>query len=121
MTEHIVADAEDIGEDERIIVEVEGREIGIFRHDDEYYALLNWCAHQAGPCAEGSVTGTIDATFDRESLELIESYTREGEILNCPWHGWEYDLKTGKCLSRSGVELPSYSVEERAGKIVLSI
>ena len=95
--------------------------MAVFRHDGDYYAYLNWCFHQGGPCCEGTLTGTYFATYDRETRDTTLRWDREGEILNCPWHGWEYDLRTGDCLSRTGRTLPSYPVEVRDGEIVVTM
>lgn len=121
MSEHVVASAEELSEGDRLLVQLEGREIGVFRIEGELHAYTNWCAHQAGPVCEGHVTGTTEASFDSDTLETELDYCREDEILNCPWHGWEYDLTSGECLSRGEVELPSYPVEERDGDIVITL
>ncbi|SEH15648.1 Ferredoxin subunit of nitrite reductase or a ring-hydroxylating dioxygenase [Natronorubrum sediminis] len=118
---HVVAEADEIADGERVVTQLEGREIAVFHQDGEYYAYLNWCAHQGGPCGEGPLTGTEIASYDRESGDVERSWEREGEILNCPWHGWEYDLTSGDCLSRNGITLPSYQVEIEDGKIVVEL
>ncbi|ADJ16899.1 Rieske (2Fe-2S) protein [Halalkalicoccus jeotgali] len=121
MTDHIVAPADELEEGGRIITELNGREICVFNIDGEYYAYNNWCAHQAGPICEGNITGTTEASFDPESLEVSLDYCREGEILNCPWHGWEYEVKSGKCLSRQKVQLPSYAVRVEGEDIIVTL
>ena len=118
-TRHAVAKTDEIADGERLVTQIEGREIAVFLQDGEYYAYLNWCAHQGGPCVEGALTGTEIASYDRETGEVQSRWEREGEILNCPWHGWEYDLTNGNCLSRKGVTLPSYPVEIEGGKIIV--
>ena len=121
MTAFEVAAVGDLDDGERLVVELEGREVGVFNVGGEYYAYANWCAHQAGPCCEGRLTGTTEATWDRETLELSLEYARAGEILNCPWHGWEYDVRTGECLSRAGVRLPTYPVTVEDGRVVVEL
>ena len=121
MSEHVVAETTEIDQGERIVVQVEGREVGIFNVEGEYFAYTNWCAHQGGPCCEGSLTGTMDASFDRESLEVSLDWSEDNDILNCPWHGWEYEIDTGECLSRNGISLPEHEVEERNGELVVTL
>jgi len=121
VSDHVVCEAEELEEGERILVQLKGREIGVFNLGGELRAYTNWCAHQSGPVCEGNVTGTWEGTFDRDSLATSLEYCREGEILNCPWHGWEYDLESGDCLSRRGVRLPSHPVEIRDGEVVVSL
>jgi nitrite reductase/ring-hydroxylating ferredoxin subunit len=119
--EHVVAAVEDLEAGERVVVEVAGREIGVFDLGDEYVAYPNVCQHQQGPLCEGTVTGTTEADFDRDTLDLDIDWTKEGEVLSCPWHGWEYHLRSGQCLSRQDLRLPGFDVEERDGQIVVSL
>lgn len=117
----VVGDVEDIGEGERILVQVRGREIAVFNVDGEIHAFANWCPHQNGPACEGNVTGTREASFDRETLEVETTWKRDGEILACPWHGWQFDLLTGDCLSRADAVLPKYPVRLEEGRIMVSV
>jgi nitrite reductase/ring-hydroxylating ferredoxin subunit len=48
-------------------------------------------------------------------------WEREGEILSCPWHGWEYDVTTGDCLSRRKARLVSHDVRVRDGHVVVEL
>jgi nitrite reductase/ring-hydroxylating ferredoxin subunit len=90
VTRYVVAEAGEIPDGGRKIVEVEGRSIGVFYVHGEYFALLNRCPHQAGPLCTGELWGALEATVPGEYRT-----SREGEILTCPWHGWEFDLRTG--------------------------
>jgi len=120
MPEYTVGTVEEFEENERLIAEVKGREIGVFRVDGEYRAYLNWCNHQGGPICKGSLTGRQTAKFDRDTLEMNLEWTEEDGVLVCPWHGWEFSLDTGVNLTRSDIELPSFPVREEDGEIILS-
>jgi nitrite reductase/ring-hydroxylating ferredoxin subunit len=98
MSRHTVASAEDVGPGERVIVQLAGREIAVMNVDGAYHAVLNWCPHQAGPLCEGELSGTVDATYDRETLTTTIDWVREGYIVACPWHGWEFDVTTGESV-----------------------
>lgn len=78
---------------ERCIFEAEGRSIGIFNVGGEFFALRNSCPHQAAPLCLGSIKGM---TMPSKPGEYV--WAREGEILRCPWHGWEFDIKTGRSI-----------------------
>lgn len=121
MREHTVAQSDTLEDGDRLLVELQGREVCVFKVDGEIYAYLNWCPHMAGPCCEGKLTGKQEATYDREALELKREWTAENRVINCPWHGWQFDLETGECLSRSGNILPSYPVTEEDGEIIVSL
>lgn len=120
MTDHVVAETDELAEGDRMVVEVDGMEIGVFNINGEYRSFVNWCPHQSGPCCEGSVQGRIDASWDPDTLETTLSYSKEGEILSCPWHGWEFDLVSGDCLSDDSVHLPSFPVTVVDDQIIVS-
>ena len=111
---HRVGSTDDLSEGERIIADVDGREVGVFRVDGEYYALANFCPHQGGPVCEGTVAGTlsVDDEFDL-------CYSREDRILACPWHGWEFDITTGRSLPSRKFVIPTYEVLERDGDLYI--
>lgn len=121
MSEHVVAKADEIAAGERLLVQLEGRDVAVFNVDGEYRAYTNWCPHQSGPVCEGNLTGTFEASFDGDALDTDLEWTREGCILNCPWHGWEFDVETGECLSRPKVTLVSHSVDVDGGDVVVSL
>ena len=121
MAEHAVVGARELGPGDHVVVELEGREVGVFNVDGEYVAHTNWCAHQSGPVCEGPVSGFQEAAFDRETLSTTYEWTKEGEVLACPWHGWEFDLLTGECYSKDGVKLITHDVRVEDGEVVVSL
>ena len=92
-TRHVICPAGDLPVGERRIVELGGRSIGVFNVDGEFFALRNVCPHQMAPLCEGRVSGT---TLPSKPNEF--RYGHEGEIIRCPWHGWEFNLKTGQSV-----------------------
>jgi 3-phenylpropionate/trans-cinnamate dioxygenase ferredoxin subunit len=90
---HVVGRVGEIGPGQRKIVELEGRSIGVFNVGGTFYALRNSCPHQAAPLCLGSVKGMTIAPTPG-----VYEYVREGEILRCPWHGWEFDLTNGRSI-----------------------
>src|SRR3954469_22148596 len=89
-----VAKIDEIPSGARKLVEVGGRQIGIFHLSDTFVAVLNVCPHELAPVCLGRVTGTT-----LPSPPGVYIWGREGEILACPWHGWEFDLVTGQALA----------------------
>jgi nitrite reductase/ring-hydroxylating ferredoxin subunit len=88
---YVVGTVEEIPPGERKIIEVGGRTIGVFNVKGEFFAVLNRCPHQGGPLCRGNTHGFLTSAGVGEF-----QYSRAGEILRCPWHGWEYDLRTGQ-------------------------
>ena len=91
MSWHVVAAVADIPPGGRKLVTVRGRPIAVFNLGGEFFGLLNRCPHQGGSLCEGVLTGLVEAAAPGQY-----SYTRKGEILRCPWHGWEFDVRTGQ-------------------------
>jgi 3-phenylpropionate/trans-cinnamate dioxygenase ferredoxin subunit len=87
---HVVAEVGEIPDGGRKIVRLEGREIGLFHVDGEYFALRNRCPHQGGALCDGQLFPSI---ISRQPGEYI---CGERRLLACPWHGWEFDIRTGK-------------------------
>ena len=93
MAAHLVCRLAELPPGERRIVEVEGRSIGVFNVHGRLYALRNACPHQGAPLCLGLVTGLMAPSRPGEF-----DWSREGEIVRCPWHGWEFDITTGRSV-----------------------
>jgi nitrite reductase/ring-hydroxylating ferredoxin subunit len=98
------------------LVEVKNRSIGIFNVNGTFVAALNMCPHELAPVCRGKVRGTTLPSPPGEYR-----WGREGEILACPWHGWEYDLLTGKMLADERIRLRTYPVEVRDGIVYITL
>ena len=92
----------------RRIVQLDGKSIGVFNVRGRYVAVLNVCPHELAPVCRGRLGGTTLPSAPGEW-----AWGREGEILACPWHGWEFDLLTGACLTdRRRLRLYEVTVED---------
>ena len=90
-TSHIVARADEIAPGGRKLVEVAGRAIALFNLNGEYYAIADKCPHEAGSLCKGKLTGLPEADEPGKYR-----FSRPGEFIRCPWHGWEFDIRTGQ-------------------------
>jgi len=121
MTEYEICDVSELDDGERLLVQLEGRDICVFNVDGEFRAYTNWCPHQAGPACEGPLSGTLEATYNDERFEVDFEWIREGEILACPWHGWEFDVLDGQCVSKADAKLPKRPVRVEDGSVFVSL
>lgn len=112
MAKHAVATMDELLQHRFKLVAVNGLEVGIYLVGDELYAWRNVCPHAGAPVCRGRVGGTRlpSGVYEYE-------YGRDGEILRCPWHGWEFDLRTGDHLVPTGTKLKGYRAE-REGNVV---
>jgi nitrite reductase (NADH) small subunit len=102
---------EDFAEGDRVFVTVGGRQVAVFLVDGTFVAYQNTCAHQGGPVCEGRYFPRLTATVDGEGRVLKERYDRSTPHLVCPWHGWEYNLRTGEFAGNPAISLIAYQVE----------
>lgn len=90
----------------RKIVSVDGISIGVFHLPKGIYAVRNYCPHQGAPLCRGSLHGTY-----RPAGAAAYEPALEGRVLRCPWHGWEFDVVTGKGLFDARTRVAVYEVE----------
>jgi nitrite reductase (NADH) small subunit len=83
---------------EPALVSVDGRDVMLYRRGDEIFAIGNTCPHEGGSLCDGWV---------------------EGEIVTCPLHGWEFDLRSGACMTIPGESVPRFTVTVEDGGIWL--
>ena len=85
-------------------VKVNSKEIAVFNIKGKYYALDNACIHAGGPLNEGYI--------DEEKCQVT-----------CNWHGWGYDLASGKCVThpRQDVFTGSYQVKIEGDEIFITV
>lgn len=106
----VVGKCADFPEGTRLIVEVQGRSIGIFKVDGRFHAILNRCPHRGAELCKGDVVGLVES--ERPGDVRLN---RDRKFLVCPWHGWEYELESGQSwydASRMRARTFSVNIEE---------
>jgi nitrite reductase/ring-hydroxylating ferredoxin subunit len=116
MAEWLVGKASDIKDGDRRIVTAGKREIGVFLKDGAFYAYSNTCLHQGGPACEGMMIQNVVDVIDKDRHYQGQTYGDETHFV-CPWHGYEYDLKTGECIGDRKLKLRKYEVVKRGEEI----
>jgi nitrite reductase (NADH) small subunit len=114
--DYVVCSADELAPGEHRIVRVRGHSIGIFNVAGRFYALHNRCPHRGAPLCEGRVCGTTVDTGDYSF-----AYGREGEIIRCVWHGWEFEIATGRALGDPRFAARSYEATVREGQVVVHL
>ncbi|HEY7196421.1 MAG TPA: Rieske (2Fe-2S) protein [Gaiellaceae bacterium] len=111
---HEVGRLADLERDGRTVARIDGREIGVVRDaaTGDLYALRNRCPHSGAPLCFGSVS--TRASGDPGSYDL-DGLT----VIRCPWHGWEYDLESGRCPDDPGMRVAVYPVRVEDGRVLV--
>jgi nitrite reductase/ring-hydroxylating ferredoxin subunit len=91
MPRHVVAREDELPPGARLRVDVAGRPVLLLNIKGELFALTDTCPHRGGSLSAGLLTGLVTSSEPGEIR-----YERAGEILRCPWHQWEFDVRTGR-------------------------
>jgi len=113
MAESFIGKASEFKDGDRRIVLLGETEVGVFRENGQFYAYSNYCLHQGGPACEGLTIAKVEERImpDKTSRGL---YFSDVELhFVCPWHGYEYDMKTGECVADRRLKLKRYEVVEK--------
>src|SRR5437870_13452655 len=96
-----VAEVDDFEDGELMAVEVDGEPICLAKVDGKVYAFTDNCTHISGPLSEGDL---------------------EGCVLTCPWHGAQFDVRTGKVLrGPARQDIMTYPVKIEDESILISL
>jgi nitrite reductase/ring-hydroxylating ferredoxin subunit len=116
MAEFFVAKSSEFQDGERRIVTAGRHEIGVFCKDGDYYAYSNICLHQGGPACEGVLVNNV---VDIVAPDRTYEGQRFGDDTHfvCPWHGYEYDIKTGEFVGDRKQKLRKFDVVRRGDDI----
>lgn len=115
-------DVETVHREGRVKVEVNGTPVVVFSLGDEFVAYVDECAHLGGPvCSEGSLHPFYTARVRDDGR--VEPYFADGgeQVVACPWHGWEYDLNSGRCLADGARGLKAATVDRDGGQLIVSL
>jgi nitrite reductase/ring-hydroxylating ferredoxin subunit len=94
----------------RRCVEVGGRAIVVFNVDGEFYGLRDRCPHRGAPLSGGTLVGGAVTAAEPGA------YDPGRRLLKCPWHGWEFDLESGKSwIDPAGSRVRTYEVGVEPG------
>ena len=107
---------EDFSDGQIRIVRAGAREVGILSWSGMLHALSTICPHQGGPVCAGIVSARLTAARPG-GMELDETTP----IVACPWHGWEFDVRTGCAIWDASVRLRTWPVRVADGRVLLDM
>ena len=117
MPEVFVAKAAHFLDGERRIVHHGTCEIGVFHWQGQFYAYENLCVHQGGPACEGVMMHKVENVIGPDRSWNGQKFSADEIHFVCPWHGYEYDMKTGECVSDRKLKLRKYKLVEKGDEL----
>jgi nitrite reductase/ring-hydroxylating ferredoxin subunit len=110
-----------VAEGKRLVVDVGDVTVGIFRVEGCLYAYRNRCAHQGGPVCQGKIVPRVLEVIDERGESHGFAFDETNLHIVCPWHGFEYDIKTGAHPGRPSARLIRVVVEETEDRIYVTL
>lgn len=117
MPEVFVSKEAQFKDGDRRIVQTQKGDIGVFRHAGEFFAYSNNCPHSGGPACEGVMMPRVLDVIAEDKTYRGQAFSETEMHFVCPWHGYEYDLKTGQCIGDKRLKLRAYKVVRRGGDV----
>ena len=114
-----VGASNEIAERGRIVFEVDGVELGVFRFKGRLFAYANYCQHAGGPVCQGVLVPRVVEVLDEDKASCGARFSEDEMHVVCPWHGYEYNIETGAHPIDERIRLRSYAVSEIDGRVVV--
>lgn len=112
---------EDLKSRQRIVVDVDGTGVGVYFVGDEVRAYLNICPHMGGPVCQGKIMPRTLEQVAENGKSLGLGFSKDELHIVCPWHGFEFDMMTGRHPINPNVRLKAIPVQVRDGQVVLTL
>lgn len=98
------------------VVEAAGRRVGLVSLDGELHALADACPHRGAPlCSAGEIVAEVELADGRVVLRESADHVR------CPWHRWDFDVRSGVCASKPDLRVRRYAVRVEGAEIVVGL
>jgi nitrite reductase/ring-hydroxylating ferredoxin subunit len=117
----IAGDSGEIPNGGRLVVDVDDTSVGIFRVEGQLYAYLNVCVHMGGPACQGKILPRVVDVIDKEKKACGQVWDESDPHVVCPWHRFEYSIKTGRHAGIPSISLKAVLVEEADGVVYVTL
>ena len=96
-------------------------EIGVFHVNGDFYAYENNCVHQGGPVCQGKILNKVEEVLADDKTSKGLKFSESDVHIVCPWHGYEYNLMTGRHPGDRNVRLKPYEVKISDGEVYVIV
>jgi nitrite reductase (NADH) small subunit len=121
MAEYMAGHVDDYADGSRKVVVCGEFEVGVFRIGDEFYAWHNRCAHRAGPVCQGRLMKRVLEPVADDMTVRTQEYDEGQSHIVCPWHGYEFNIKTGMNQGSDRLRLRKAELSIRDGEIYVNV
>ncbi|MGZ5864837.1 MAG: Rieske (2Fe-2S) protein [Xanthobacteraceae bacterium] len=121
MSDVKVCNVSELGEAGRKVVDAGGMEIGVFRLGDEFFAYENKCPHLEGPVCQGKILPLAMEAVGTDGTSSGRVFSKQHVNIICPWHGYEFDIRTGTHPTDKRVRLRRVPIRVADGAVFVSV
>ena len=121
MAELFVGKETDFEDRDRKIIAQGDLEIGVFHVNGDFYAYENNCVHQGGPVCQGKILNKVEEVLADDKTSKGLKFSESDVHIVCPWHGYEYNLRTGRHPGDKNVRLKPYEVKVNDGEVYVIV
>ena len=105
----------------RKVVELDGTEVGVFCVNGKFTAFENVCPHMGGPVCQGKINRRVLEVIAEDKTSLGLAFSKEQTSGACPWHGYEFDIQTGRHQGNPHVSLRPVKIQIVDGDVVVTV
>lgn len=120
MAEVFISKAAEFKDGDRKIAKTSKGEVGVFFEGGTFYAYSNVCPHQGGPACEGVMMNKVVDIIAEDRTYQGQTFSDDRHFV-CPWHGYEFDLKTGHCWGDRKVKLKKFEVVRKGDDVFVKV
>ena len=105
----------------RKVVEVEAVAVGVFCRDGKFTAFENACPHMGGPVCQGKIIAGVQELIGEDKTSLGLAFAKDQVNIACPWHGYEFDIATGRHQGNPRLRLRPVAIEVVDGDLLITL
>jgi nitrite reductase/ring-hydroxylating ferredoxin subunit len=121
MREVLIGRVSEFPDSGRQIVAIDDAEIGVFCVNGRFTAFENVCPHLGGPVCQGKIIPRVQEMVAEDKTSLGLSFSKDQTNVACPWHGYEFDVETGRHQGNSHLRLRAVKIEVVGGDLVVTV
>jgi len=121
MAEIFVAHSKDLVEGSKVFFQADVGELCLIKANNLFHAFLNICPHQGGPACNGLLIHRVEEIIAEDKTYHGMRFHEKDLHIVCPWHGWEFNVETGRCAGDGKFALRRFPVTEKNGDLYVTV
>jgi nitrite reductase/ring-hydroxylating ferredoxin subunit len=121
MSDVVIGRAEAFPDPGRKVVEIDGIAVGVFRLNGTFTAWENVCPHMSGPVCRGKIIARVHELIANDKTSLGFAFSKDQTNVVCPWHGYEFDIATGRHQGNPRIRLRPVKIAVVDGDLVITL